>query len=113
MTEQMTRAERAMQIWQILIAAAHDRRTFTYGQIANLLDFKGAGVVASFLNPIMGYCDAKGLPPLTVLVVNQDTGLPGGGLTTLQDVNQDREAVFNHNWFGMYPIQISDLQPFA
>ena len=77
MTEQMTRAERAMQIWQILITAAHDRRTLTYGRVAALLGFKGAGVISQFLNPIMGYCEAKDLPPLTVLVVNQDTGLPG------------------------------------
>ena len=113
MTEQMTRAERAMQIWQILITAAYDRRTLTYGRVAALLGFKGAGVISQFLNPIMGYCEAKDLPPLTVLVVNQDTGLPGEGLTTLQEVNQDREKVFNHDWFGMYPVQIPDLQPFA
>ena len=29
------------------------------------------------------------------LVVNQETGLPGEGLTTLEEVNGDRVAVFN------------------
>ncbi len=109
----MTRAERAMQIWQILVAAAHSRRSYTYGQVASMLGMGGAGVMANFLGPIMFYCKANNLPPLTVLVVNQETGLPGDGLTTLKEVNKDRESVFNHDWFGMSPVQVADFQPHA
>ena len=109
----MTRSERAMQVWQILIGAAHNRQTLTYGQVANHLGFEGAGVLAQILGCIMGYCDAKTLPPLTCLVVNQTTGLPGAGLTTVENLPKDREAVYNHNWFAMYPVQISDFQPYA
>ena len=105
----MKQPERAMQIWQILIAAAHERRILTYGHIAKLLGFGGATVVSQFLGLIMRYCADNGLPPLTVLVVNKETGLPGEGLTTLEEINKDREAVFNHDWYGMYPVQIVDL----
>ncbi|MGA8148735.1 MAG: hypothetical protein WB870_14380 [Gallionellaceae bacterium] len=109
----MSRAQRAMQIWQILVGAAHSRRSYTYGQIASILGMGGAGVMSQFLDPIMRYCKDKGIPPLTVLVVNQDTGLPGDGLTTLNEVNKDREAVFNHDWFGMNPVQIVDFESHA
>jgi len=109
----MTRSERAMQVWQILISTAHNRQTLTYGQVASHLEFEGAGVFAQILGCIMDYCESKELPPLTCLVVNQTTGLPGSGLTTLENLPRDREAVYNQNWFAMYPVQISDFERFA
>ena len=109
----MTRAQRAMQVWMILVAAAHDRRTLTYGHVADLLRFEGAGVLAQTLGLIMTHCHRKGLPPLTILVVNQQTGLPGEGLTTIENLNQDREAVFNHNWYAMAPVQVREFEELA
>lgn len=109
----MTRSERAMQVWQILISSAHNRQTLTYGHLAQYLGFEGAGVFSQILNCIMCYCDAEGLPPLTCLVVNQITGLPGPGLTTIEDLPTDREAVYNHNWFSLYPLKVEDFQKYA
>jgi alkylated DNA nucleotide flippase Atl1 len=99
----MTRYQRSMQIWSLLICAANDRRTFTYGDIADILGMGGAGVMAQFLGPIMWLCEDNEWPPLTVLVVNQESGLPGDGLTTIENVNRDREKVFNFDWFGLEP----------
>ena len=70
----------------------------------------GAGVMGQFVGPIMYYCQENQLPPLTVLVVNKDTGLPGEGLTTLEDVNRDRERVFAHDWFQMEPPEAGDFE---
>ena len=109
----MTRSERAMQVWQILVGAAHNRQTLTYGQVADYLEFEGAGVLAQILGCIMNYCDSNGLPPLTCLVVSQTKGLPGTGLTTVENLPLDREAVYNHNWFSMQPVQVTDFEPFA
>ena len=109
----MTRSERAMQIWPILIAAAHNRQSLTYGDLAKYLAFDGAGVFAQMLDRIMTYCDARSLPPLTCLVVNQETGLPGAGLRTVEDLPRDREAVYDTNWYAMYPPQIADFEPAA
>jgi hypothetical protein len=106
----MTRYQRSMQIWAILICAAKDRKSYTYGQIATILGMGGAGVISQFLGPIMWYCEENGYPPLTVLVVNQDTGLPGEGLTTLQDVNEDREKAFNLDWFSIEPPTTEDFK---
>lgn len=106
----MSKYQRALQIWSLLICAARDRKSYTYGEVANILGMKGAGVLGSFLGPIMFYCEEKSLPPLTVLVINKQTGLPGEGLTTLENVNRDRETVFAYNWFGLEPPETCDFE---
>lgn len=109
----MTRSERAMQVWQILVGAAHNRQTLTYGHIAEHLEFEGAGVLAQILGCIMNYCDDSGLPPLTCLIVNKTTGLPGIGLTTVENLPAAREEVYKLNWFALNPVQITDFEPYA
>ena len=106
----MKEPQRALQIWSLLVCAARDRRTYTYGDLADALGMGGAGVMGDFLGPIMYYCRDQQLPPLTVLVVKKDTGLPGKGLTTLEDVNLDRERVFAHDWFQMEPPETRDFE---
>ena len=106
----MTRYQRSMQIWTLLVCAARERKTYTYGQIADAFGMGGAGVMAQFLGPIMWHCEDNDYPPLTVLVVNQKTGLPGEGLSTVENVNEDRESVFNYDWFGIEPPQVSDFE---
>ena len=99
-----------MQIWSLLICAARDRKIYTYGDVASALGMRGAGVMGQFLGPIMHYCEQNDLPPLTVLVVNKDSGLPGEGLTTLAEVNSDRESVFAFDWFGIGPPETKDFR---
>ena len=108
----MTRYQRSLQIWSLLVCAARERRTYTYGDIAGILGMGGAGPIGQFLGPIMYYCEQNELPPLTVLVVNQEIGLPGAGLTAIEieEVNVDRERVFTHDWFAMEPPETSDLR---
>jgi len=108
----MTRYERASQVWSLLVVAALERKTYRYGKVADILGFGGAGVLAPILGCIMWYCQENNLPPLTVLVVNAETGLPGEGLTTLEDVNRDREAVFAYDWFSIEPPQNTDFEAF-
>ena len=98
-----------MQIWSILISAAHGRKTLTYGDIAKYLDYKGAGVLSQPLDRVMVYCKNNGYPPLTCLVVNQETGLPGDGLTTVENLPKDREKVYQKNWYALYPPQFVDF----
>jgi hypothetical protein len=76
----MNRSERASQIWAVLAWAARNRQTLTYGQVAKLIGVPTAGL-GQLLEPIQSYCLVNRLPPLTVLVVQQDTGLPGPGFT--------------------------------
>ncbi len=97
-----TRPTRAVQIWQILIGKAHNRQTMTYGELAKLLGFGGAGTIGGHLDYPLCYCEINQLPPLTALVVNQETGLPGDGLK-LDNLHADREKVYQFNWYGLVP----------
>ena len=106
----MTRPQSALAIWTILIGAARIRQTLTYSMIAELLGYQGSGVLSQPLDLIMQYCSRNSLPPLTALVVNQTTGQPGSGLSTLEELNSDRERVFNHPWFQMIPMRTEDLE---
>jgi putative restriction endonuclease len=103
-----TQENRALQIWQILVGKAANRQTLTYGQLADNLGFKGAGTLAHMLGHIMYFCQQNQLPPLTVLVVNQDTGLPGEGLTGAE-LNADREKVFRFRWYDLMPPTPEEL----
>ena len=94
---------RAVQIWQILVGSAHNRQTLTYKQLAEKVGYGGSGVFDKQLGHIMFYCAQNKLPPLTVLVVNSKTGLPGQGLLVEKNLHVEREKVFNYNWFGIYP----------
>ena len=70
---------------------------------------KGAGVLAQPLGLIMRYCETNELPPLTVLVVTKETGQPGKGLRTIQELHTDREKVFAKRWLRMKPPEASDF----
>ena len=93
----MTRAERAQQLWSILALAATSRQVLTYAMIARLI-----GVVrpslGDFLRPIQQYCTENQLPPLTALVVSEQTGLPGEGFIAAADVPAAQMLVFRHRW---------------
>lgn len=94
-------------MWTLLVCAARDRRVYTYNEVRKVLRLGGAGVVSGFIDPVMRYCQQRGLPPLTVLVVNERTGLAGVGLTT--SGNRDRERVFRHDWFASEPPETRDF----
>ena len=113
----MKRTQRALQIWQVLIAAAHNRQMLTYEILADLIGLgpkgKGAGVLAQTLGVLMKYCQAKRFPPITALVVNKAAGRPGKGLTTFVNLDEDRENVFNYPWYHLAPLTIEDLELFT
>jgi len=95
---------RAFQIWLILISKALNRQTVTYKILGKMLGFKGYGVFAGILDHIRIYCILNKLPPLTALVVNQVTGLPGEGLGLLdKKLNSAREIIYNYDWYNIIP----------
>ena len=94
----------ALQIWLVLIGMAHNRQTTIYDALAWTLGYASTGVqfMSRLLDQLMRYCQENNLPPLTVLVINRETGNPVAGLSTLGDVAKDRERVFNHDWFRIF-----------
>lgn len=100
-------ATRAHQIWLILISAARNRQMLNYGIVAEILGFAGATPIIPSLGHIMYWCAENKLPPLTALVVNQNTGEPGGGLTT--GGLKDLEAVYSYPWYSIFPPPPEEL----
>lgn len=100
---------RALQIWQILVSKAHNRQTVTYKQLSGLIGYGGAGVLAQTLGHILYFCQQYKLPPLTALVVNERTGLPGHGIGIKKNLHSLREKVFNYDWYGLYPPSPEEL----
>ena len=98
----MTTAERAAQIWPLLCFAAKNRQVLNYGLLGSLIGVPAAGL-GHLLEPIQSYCLLNKLPPLTVLVVQTDTGLPGEGFIASQDVPGAQADVFKRDWLRLRP----------
>lgn len=106
----MTKYQRSNQIWSLLICAARERKSYRYGDVAEILGFGGAGTLSQFLGPIMWLCEDNDWPPLTALIVNGKTGTPNDGLITLEEINTDRELIYKHDWFAIVPPQLEDFR---
>ena len=107
---EMSTYERAIQIYQILIAAAYHRQVLTYEILGKMIGVPSRAL-ACHLGHLMRYCQRGRLPPLTVLVVQKKSGKSGEGFTTFEDLHRGRERVFAHDWYRMKPLTVADLQP--
>lgn len=97
----MTRSERACQIWTVLAWAAKNRQMLTYGILSKLIGVLPAGL-GPLLEPIQSYCLLEELPPLTILVVQQDTGIPGVGFTGANAAEYAKKymEVYKYDWIA-------------
>ena len=95
----MKASERSAQIWAVLAWAAKSRQNITYSQLAQATGAFTGGLGA-WLEPIQSYCILNDLPPLTVLVVQQDSGMPGSGFTgaSAGDLARSQARVFAFGW---------------
>lgn len=102
---------RALQAWQYLIAHATNRQIVRYGELAKMMGYKGSRPLNSILWHIMYSCSQNDLPPLTIIVVNQD-GKPGKGFTETprDEVDRKREDVFEFEWYGVFPPTPSEFK---
>jgi hypothetical protein len=108
-TQTMTGYERAVQVWQVLIAAATSRQTLTYRLLGERVGLR-SNQLAPPLNLVARYCMLKQFPPLTVLVVQAGDGKPGKSFTWATEPDLAREAVFEQPWFRLRPPSSGDFQ---
>lgn len=102
--ENSNRPRRAIQAWLILLGVAMNRQTITYKDLSiKMYEHYAGGTLAEVLGHIAFYCNANGLPPLTCLVVNKETGLPGIGIPVSADLNMLREEVYQFDWYSIFP----------
>ncbi len=95
----MKKSERASQIWAVLAWAAKNRQTLTYSHLSKLIGVPTAGL-GQLLEPIQSYCLLNELPPLTILVVQQDSGVPGTGFTgtSAAEYAKTYMEVYEYDW---------------
>lgn len=93
----MTREERAQQLWSILVLAAKNRQVLTYEIVANACGVP-APSIGDFLRPIQQYCSENKFPPLTSIIVNKGTGLPGDGFIAAENVPLAQIQTFSRDW---------------
>lgn len=98
----MTREQRAAQIWSVLAFTAMNRQILTYGLLAKLIGVP-TSALGQLLEPVQAYCLVHGLPPLTALVVSDETGLPGSGFLPAGSLPAAQMAVFRHAWTSRQP----------
>ena len=104
------RMGRAVKTYLMLIGMATRRETTTYSHIASQTGNIASQAVGGLcLDPIAVYCRTNGFPSLTSIVVNKNTGEPGGSYVSVHSVYRDREAVYDFDWLDYAPPTIEDL----
>lgn len=98
--EHMRREERALQLWSVLVLAATHRQILNYDIVARLTGVVRPSI-GDFLRPIQQFCTENRLPPLTSIVVSDETGLPGDGFIAAGDVPTAQVKVFQRDWLQM------------
>ncbi len=100
------------EVWEVLVRAAAQQQTLTYGELAELLGGPSAGYIprgmGKWLNPIAFYCDQHGLPRLTDSVVNQQSTKPGYQAPPGYDFLAARKAIYAFDWHAL-SVTPSDL----
>jgi len=108
--------DRALQAWQILVAAAMNRQTLTYKGLSQIMYRKeAAGVLDKILGHIAFFCGDNKLPALTSIVVGKNRGTPGADIPVDPKVmDREREKVYDFDWYNVYPPSPAQLaQSFA
>ncbi len=95
---QINQTDRARLAWKVLVEAAEQRTTMTYGALGARIGVHHRAI-RYVLGPIQDYCLETKLPPLTILVVN-GSGRPGSGFIAHDpdDLENGFEAVWSRDW---------------
>ncbi len=91
--------QRAAAAWPILCIAARNGEPISYKQLANAIGMHHRPL-NYLLEVIQKYCITERLPPLTAVVVRQDTKMPSTGFTAwdINDIESGLAEVFAKDW---------------
>lgn len=99
------RYEQAHAIWNVLsgLVLHKDKATITYGELAELLGYPSkAGITLSeALGIVSTYCLYNDLPPISVLVVEKNSGIPGwlGMIPEGSTYKKEQKKVHKTKWY--------------
>jgi len=103
-------ATRAVQLYQILIGYAARRQTIGYKELAGLIGWKSGRPLNKPLGYLMYWCQREGLPPITAIVVDINSGLPGLGFTAAAKVPKAQQTVYKKDWYAIYAPTVKELE---
>lgn len=89
----------AAHIWPILVGLASTRETVTYGKLGDALGVHRRALRYP-LGEIQAFCIKHQLPPMTSLVVNKRSQVPGNGFygCALSQLAPEQERVWSYPW---------------
>ena len=87
---ELTKSERLVIVYQVLVERAQRRETITYEEMASAIQVSNARLVGRYLDPIAVHLLMAGLPALTALVVSKANGKPGEGLIKTPETSRRR-----------------------
>jgi len=91
MKPKVNQEQRAFKAWTVLTSYAANKKTITYGELAEKLNIHHR-VISFVLGVIQNYCLENELPPLTILVLNKHSGLPGDGFIAY-DIENSQDGI--------------------
>ena len=96
---ELTKAEKLVTVYQVLVELAQRGETITYEEMASAIQVSNARLVGRYLDPIAVHLLMVGVPPLTALVVSKVNGKPGEGLINTSETFQEAWArVYAYSW---------------
>ena len=108
MEKQYTREHICRYIWMLLVNLAKEHKTAYYNdfreEILTEFGVKYANrSIGGLLAPILEHCKICDKPPLTALVINKHTGLPGERfdaeeIFSVEAFDRIKERIFAYNW---------------
>ncbi|MBK2267112.1 HNH endonuclease [Francisella philomiragia] len=95
----MKSEQRAYFVWDELVKVAKAHTIITYSDLANRINCHHRALYYP-LGYIQDYCLDERLPPLTMLVVNKATRLPGNGFiaTDRKLFDKTLDDIYEYNW---------------
>jgi hypothetical protein len=88
----------AARAWTVLTGVAAKRSTITYGELAPLIGLIHHRPVKFVLSEIQNHCLRARLPPLSIMVVNNNSRRPGAGFIAEQDLSAGFTSVYEYDW---------------
>ena len=105
-----TVTQRRWRVFLLLWGCAGTEDTITYAELARLADVPQVMLARGVLLPqIHDYCNRHQLPPLDVLAVDGETGIPSGGYAG--DHEADTPRVWAYPWEVVPNMAPADLDP--
>jgi hypothetical protein len=112
--ENSSHETRAYQVYLILIGLAANHQTIDCRKLCEQIKFGISPMLSNPLGRIVNWCIREGLPSLTALVVEKETGKPSKRWIAgwSDDVAAEMQRVFAFDWFSIMPPTLKELREY-